>query len=54
MDCFSQYQDNVTEGGGGYWVIMLVVAWYPSGAGLYSCHECALSQVDTCPDMTLR
>ena len=32
---------------------MVLVAWLPSGAALYSGHECALSQVGTHLDMTL-
>ena len=32
---------------------MVSVAWSSSGAALYSHHECALSQVGACPNMTL-
>ena len=32
---------------------MVLTAWFPSGAALSSCHECALSQVDTRPDKIL-
>ena len=47
----TQCQDNVTE-----WDIkqvMVLAAWCSSEAALISCHEFALSQVDTGPDMTL-
>ena len=29
------------------------MAWYPSGAALLSCHECALMKVESRPGMTL-
>ena len=32
---------------------MVLVAWCLSVAALQSRHECALSEVDACPDMTL-
>ena len=32
---------------------MMLAAWYPSGAALWSHHECALLQVGTNRDMTL-
>ena len=31
---------------------MVLEAWSPSGAALYSHQECALSQIGTVPDMT--
>ena len=33
--------------------VMVLVGWYPSGAALERHHECVLSQVDSCPDVTL-
>ena len=32
---------------------MVLVAWFPSGTALESCHECALSEVGTQLDMPL-
>ena len=32
---------------------MVPAGWSPSGAALYSYHECVLAQMDTRPDMTL-
>ena len=43
-DWLSQCHDNMIQ-----WDIMMLAAWYPSGAAL----ECALSQVGTSLDMTL-
>ena len=33
--------------------VMVLTAWFPSGAALLGRRECALSQVGTRPDMTL-
>ena len=33
--------------------VMVLAAWFPSGAELLSHHECALSQGGTRPDMML-
>ena len=46
----AQCQDNVTKWGMG---VMVLAAWFPSGATLLSHHECVLSHVGTCPDMAL-
>ena len=40
MDGLAQYQDNV---------ILVLVAWFPSGTAPYNRHECALPQVSICP-----
>ena len=38
---------------GRWYQVMVLAAWFPSGAALWNRHECALSQVVSRPDMTL-